>query len=199
MHQFSDRPAWPGLSALTRLTVIQRTSVRVRLTRGGRPWESPEGMGAQGMGREGMLATNAGASTDDSEAGSAILEFILLGLLLLVPVIYLVITAGQLQGGSFAVVGAADQAAKVYVAAQSPGLGEARARQAAAVAMNDFGLDPASMTMSISCSETCLAPGSLVTVHVQVPVPLPFVPGIGADLSAATVESSSTQIVERFG
>ncbi|GAA1341712.1 hypothetical protein [Arthrobacter roseus] len=127
------------------------------------------------------------------------LEFVVLGLLLLVPMVYIIITASQLQGGSFAVVGAADQAAKVYVAAEAPGEAEALARRAAAVAVADFGFDPATLDMSISCSEACLTPGSFVTVDVTVPVPLPFVPRFGGNSTMGVVHSTSTQIVERFG
>ncbi len=135
----------------------------------------------------------------DRERGSAVLEFVVLGLLLLVPMVYIIITAAQLQGGSFAVVGAADQAAKVYVEAEAPGEGQARARQAAAVAVADFGFDPATLEMSISCSEVCLTPGSFVTVSISVPVPLPLVPSFGGNSSMGVVHSTSTQIVERFG
>lgn len=133
------------------------------------------------------------------ERGSAVLEFVVLGLLLLVPMVYIIITAAQLQGGSFAVVGAADQAAKVYAASEAPGEGEARARSTAAVAVADFGFDPETLSMSISCSEACLTPGSFVTVNVTVPVPLPLVPRFGGNSSMGVVHSTSTQIVERFG
>lgn len=143
--------------------------------------------------------TTALNADGEAEGGSAVVEFVLMGLLLLVPVIYLVITAGQLQGGAYAVVGAADQAARVYADAETPAEGQARAHLAAVVAMEDFGFDADSMDMSISCSEACLTPGSLVTVNVEVPVPLPLVPGNGAYTSVGVVHSSSTQMVERFG
>lgn len=136
----------------------------------------------------------------DPEEGSAVLEFIFLGLLLLVPVVYLILTVGQLQGGSFAVVGAADQAAKVFVDADSPEQADARARQAALLALSDFGFDPGAVTTDISCSGECLAPGSTVTVSVQLRVPLPLIPTMpGLNTSAATVDSAATQLVERFG
>ena len=67
---------------------------------------------------------------DDPERGSAVVEFTFLSLLLMVPVVYFIITVGQLQGGSFAVVGAADQAARVYVAQSDAASGRAVAEQA---------------------------------------------------------------------
>lgn len=133
------------------------------------------------------------------EGGSAVLEFIFLGVLLLVPVVYLVLSVGQLQAGSFAVVGAADQAAKVYVDSETVEEADARARQAAMLAATDFGFDPSGLAVDISCSGTCLAPGSSVTVSVRLGVPLPLVPTMpGMNTTAATVDSTATQLVERF-
>ncbi|WP_394253309.1 hypothetical protein [Arthrobacter pityocampae] len=136
----------------------------------------------------------------EDEGGSAVVEFVFLGVLLLVPVVYLVLTVGQLQGGSFAVVGAADQAAKVYVDAATPQEADARAREAARIALADFGFGPEQAEVDIACSGDCLAPGTTVTVVVRLEVPLPLVPAIaGTHPSAATVDATSTQIVERFG
>ncbi|WP_422390121.1 hypothetical protein [Arthrobacter sp. N1] len=134
------------------------------------------------------------------ERGSAVVEFVFLSVLLLVPVVYLVLTVGQVQGGSFAVVGAADQAAKVFVDARTPQEADARAREAARLALADFGFAPEQAVVDIACSDECLAPGSTVTVVVRLEVPLPLVPSVaGAYPSAATVDSTSAQIVERFG
>jgi Flp pilus assembly protein TadG len=134
------------------------------------------------------------------ERGSAVVEFVFLGVLLLVPVVYLVLTVGQLQGGSFAVVGASDQAAKVYVDSPTPQEADARAREAARIALADFGFTEDQAVVNIACSGQCLAPASHVTVVVTLKVPLPLIPAVsGSYPSAATVDSSSTQIVERFG
>ena len=136
---------------------------------------------------------------NDGERGSAVVEFVFLGLVLLVPVIYFVLTVGQLQAGSFAVVGAADQAAKIYVTAGSAPDATAQARQAALLVLNDFGFDPASAKIDIRCSGDCLTPGSSVTVEVRLGVSLPLLPGSrGVADSAVAVEASATQLVERF-
>lgn len=134
------------------------------------------------------------------ERGSAVVEFVFLGVLLLVPVVYLVLTVGRLQGGSFAVVGAADQAAKVYVDAPTPEDADARAREAVRVALADFGFSEEQAKVDIACSAACLAPGSTVAVVVSLDVPLPLIPAIaGTHASAATVDAAATQLVERFG
>ena len=53
-------------------------------------------------------------SPDANEDGSAAVEFVFLGVLLLIPLVYLILTAGQVQGAAYAMVGAAEHAAKVY-------------------------------------------------------------------------------------
>ena len=54
------------------------------------------------------------------------MEFIFASTVLLIPMVYLILAAGQLQGGSYAVVGAADHAAKVFAIAQTPAQAEIR-------------------------------------------------------------------------
>lgn len=136
----------------------------------------------------------------DDDGGSAVLEFTFLGLLLLVPVVYLVLTVGAVQGASFAVVGAADQAAKVFVDSESAEEAYSRAQQAVDLAIDDFGFAPEDAAVTIICGGTCLEPGSSVTVAVDLRVPLPLIPTMpGLNTSAATVDSSATQLVERFG
>ena len=153
-----------------------------------RPCGRPSG-GPQQAGRR------SGPGVDES--GSAVVEFIFLGLLLPVPVVYLVISVGQVQAASFAAVGAADAAAKTYAAAPDSATAEDRAAAAAGLALEDFGLPGDLMRLEISCAEVCLQPGTAVTVTVSVTVPLPGLPWAGD--SPVVVDSASTQIVERFG
>jgi hypothetical protein len=134
------------------------------------------------------------------EEGSAVVEFTFLALILMVPLVYFIITVGQIQGGSFAVVGAADQAAKVFVAQPDALLAQAAAEQAALVALSDFGHDAGQARVSTRCDpEDCRAAGTAVTVTVNLTVPLPFVP-FNEDfrLKASEVEASATQLVGRF-
>ncbi|KNC19571.1 hypothetical protein AC792_05640 [Arthrobacter sp. RIT-PI-e] len=136
----------------------------------------------------------------DAEQGGAVVEFIFLGVLLLIPVVYLVLTVGQLQGGSFAVVGAADQAAKVFVDAPTTEEAHARARAAALLTLSDFDFAEEQASIDITCDAECLAPGSSVQVVVRLDVPLPLLPELlGSNPSAATVDAVAVQIVERFG
>lgn len=135
-----------------------------------------------------------------AEEGSAVVEFTFLSMLLMVPLVYFVITIGQIQGASFAVVGAADQAAKVFVAQPDAGSGRAAAEQSVQLALADHGQDAGNATLDISCRPAdCTAAGSAVTVRVQLTVPLPFVPFSDAlQLNAGQLSASATQLVGRF-
>lgn len=128
------------------------------------------------------------------------MEFILLGLLLMVPLIYFVVTIGQIQGGMFAVVGAADQAAKAYVSQSEAGAARAAAEEAVVLAMRDYGFTPGAVTMDVACDQQdCLSSGAGVTVSIHLTVPLPMAPfGEALHLDAARLHASATQKARRF-
>lgn len=137
---------------------------------------------------------------DEAQRGSAVVEFTFLSALLMVPLVYFIITMGQLQGGSFAVVGAADQAAKVFVAQTDAAAGRAAAEQAVLLALADHGHAAADARVETICAPAdCLAAGSAVTVTVHLTVPLPFVPFSEVlNLNAGQLSASATQLVGRF-
>ena len=141
-----------------------------------------------------------GGQNDDAERGSAVVEFTFLSVLLMVPLVYFIITVGQIQGGSFAVVGAADQAAKVFVAQPDPESGRIAAEQAVMLALADHGHPAANATVETVCEPAdCGAAGSAVTVTVYLSVPLPFVPfNESLGLTVTELSGTATQIVGRF-
>ncbi|MFH5878057.1 hypothetical protein [Arthrobacter sp. NA-172] len=145
-------------------------------------------------------AGQAASERASSEQGSAVVEFTFLSLLLMVPVVYFVVTIGQIQGGSFAVVGAADQAAKVYVTQKDASRARAAAEQAALITLADYGHPGERASVDVGCDrEDCLSAGTAVTVTVKLTVPLTMVPfGDALHLDAAHLNSSATQIVGRF-
>ncbi len=149
-----------------------------------------------GTSSKAALTTDA----DNPEGGSAVVEFTFLALLLMVPVVYFVVSVAQIQGGAFAVVGAADQAAKVLVLQDDSGRGRTAAEQAVLVALEDYGFEADQARVDISCDgNDCAVPGTKVTVSVRLAVPLPMVPfGDGLQLNAARVSASATQVVGRF-
>lgn len=119
-----------------------------------------------------------------SDAGSALVEFLGVALVLLVPVVYLVLVLGRVQAATFAAEGAAREAARVYVAAPDAATGRSRAVTAVGVALHDQGFDdPPGAALAVACSATsCLVPGARVTATVEVRVPLPFVPAFVRDV-----------------
>jgi hypothetical protein len=152
------------------------------------------------------LSTDAirgtGIGTDDT--GTASLEFITAGLVLLVPIVYLVLAVSALQGASFAVEGASRQAARVFVESASVAEGQRGARVAVEFALADYGLEPDDVRMTVTCSPNpgaCLTRRGFVTVEVSTRVGLPLVPPV-LDLDvplSVPISSSATQQVSRFG
>lgn len=140
-------------------------------------------------------------STD--ERGSASLEFVTAGMILLLPLVYLVLTMAAIQAGALAVEGAARQAARVFVQGDSLGDAQAKALRAVEFALDDHGLTLAAASVSISCQPTpanCLRRQGLVTVDVAVTVALPLVPPVltGDFPLAVPLTATATQQVSRF-
>ena len=130
------------------------------------------------------------------QAGTALVETIWLGLLLLVPLVYLLLAVFDVQRASYGVSAATRAAGRAYVLAPDVGTAQARAAQAAAVALRDQGLDLPPGAMAVSClpgAGSCLQPGSSVQVTLSVQVPLPFVPdALGG--AAPSIRVSSTHL-----
>ena len=137
------------------------------------------------------------------ETGSASLEFITAGMLLLLPLVYLVLVMSAVQAGALAVEGAARQAARVFVQGETVSSAIAQAERAIEFALADYGLDAADATVAVSCSpdpSRCLTRLGAVTISVGVSVALPLVPpGLTVDLPLAVpLEATATQQVSRF-
>ncbi|MCD5346738.1 hypothetical protein PX701_05630 [Agromyces sp. H3Y2-19a] len=143
----------------------------------------------------------AGPSGDDGERGSASLEFLTVGMLLLVPLVYLVLAIAAVQGGALAVEGAARQAARVAVEAGGRGDAEIAVERAVAVALADYGIEAGEASVELDCQAgDCAAPGSRVRVSVRATVRLPLVPDV-LDLDrvgSVPLDASATQTVSRF-
>lgn len=76
----------------------------------------------------------------DGEAGSALIEFIGVGLLLLLPLMYLLLSVFSVQRAAFAVTQAAREAGRAYATAPSSSLAEERASYAAQLALQSQGV-----------------------------------------------------------
>ncbi|GAB3593287.1 hypothetical protein GCM10027446_15370 [Angustibacter peucedani] len=137
-----------------------------------------------------------------SDGGSAVVEFVVLGVLLLVPVVYLVLALGRLQAGALAAEGAAREAGRAFVTADDSTAAHRRAEQAAAVAFADqgFGADDV-RSVALSCGPgDCLAPDQRVVVRSRLLVVLPGVPRFLARVVPTRVEVTASHVatVDRF-
>jgi hypothetical protein len=135
------------------------------------------------------------------EHGSASLEFLTVGIILLVPLVYLVLALAAVQAGALAVEGAARQAARVAVIAADRGESDAAVDRAVRVALADYGIDAAAAFVRVTCDRTeCLEPGARVSVSVLARVELPLVPDFLAltAVGSVPIEASATQTVSRF-
>lgn len=108
--------------------------------------------------------------------GSAVVEFVWLVILLMVPLVYLVLTAVSLQRAAFGVTAAARDAARAYATAGSDTEGEVRAEQAVTIAMHDQGITWTPHGRVVSCGSCDYLPGSSFTVDLASTVKLAMVP-----------------------
>jgi hypothetical protein len=133
--------------------------------------------------------------------GAATVEFVWLGLVLLVPLIYVLVAAFAVQRAAFATEGAARAAGRAFLLAPTDAEGLERARVAAAASFADEGVDQ-SPTVSFTCrpdSSDCHLPGSLVTVTIRSSVTPPLVPGfLGGGSLAVRLDAASTAPIGTF-
>jgi len=134
------------------------------------------------------------------EEGSAIVEFVFLGVLLLVPLVYLTMAVARIQAGSYAVTTAAREAGRAFVTAEAGEDAAARARAASEVAFRDQGfVDMGALEIACSASP-CLSPDARVETTTRVTVPLPLVPELARDVVPLEIPltASHLSVVDRF-
>lgn len=134
------------------------------------------------------------------ESGSAVVEFVFLAVVLMVPLIYLVMMLGRLQAGAYAATAAAREAGRAFVTAPSPAAAEPRARAAAGIAFADQGFGAEGRLVLRCDGAPCLRPEGRVEAVAEVTVPLPLVPSFARDLIPLEVplRASHTAVVDRF-
>lgn len=136
----------------------------------------------------------------DDESGSAVVEFVVLGLIMTLPVFYLVLTLARVQAGAYAVATASREAGRTFVTAPSEGQAAGRAQSAARIAFDDQGF-PGQGSLALECdSSPCLTRDGHVHTRTSLDVQLPLVPGFVADIvpSSITVSATHMESVDRF-
>ena len=137
------------------------------------------------------------------ESGSASLEFIVAGVLLLVPIMYLMLALGTIQGQSLGVEAAARHAARAISTATDADDATDRAERVLASIAEEYGIDPAELQIGWDCADAadeCPSAGTTLVVTVQTRAVLPFMPPVFGldDVAAVPVEASAVQKVSRF-
>lgn len=139
----------------------------------------------------------------DDETGSAALEFIVAGVLLLVPLVYLVLLLGAVQEQTLGAEAAARHTARVI--GQAPDARTAAERGDAVLAgvIREYDMDADAVDVAITCrprADECPTAGATVIVTVRTEVALPLIPPIfGLDeLAAIPVEAQAAQKISRL-
>lgn len=147
------------------------------------------------MSRSGRLTRAA-----RDEAGNAIVEFVYLAVLLMVPLTYIMLTLFRVQGAAYAVSSATREAGRVYVSSASSEVARDRALAAASIVMADSDLRLPPQDVHIICSaDPCLTPGATVDVAIGYDVALPFLPRLfDAAPARVHVEGRHLEVVDRF-
>lgn len=134
-------------------------------------------------------------SRRDSESGNAIVEFLGITVILLVPLVYLVLVLAKIQGATFAAQGAAKDVGRAYVLSESVDDAEFRASVAFELALANQGFSADEGTLTLTCGQTdCLAAGGTISAVVTVPVSLPGVPGVVRDVVPVSIPVSATHV-----
>lgn len=130
------------------------------------------------------------------DSGSATVEFVVLAILVMVPLIYTVLVILKVHAATYGAVTAAREAGRAYVTADSTAAASARARVAARLALADQGLGEPHVR--ITCIDgSCLSPGSAVSIEVRSEVPIPFIPS-GDGRSVIPVSAEHTVPVDTY-
>ncbi len=137
------------------------------------------------------------------DRGSAALEFIVVGLVLLVPLVYLIVALGLIQGQSLGVEAAARHVARAAAGASDADDADRRAERILASVVAEYGIDPGRVDVALQCRPSgtaCPIAGATLLVTVRSDVALPLVPPVlGLDrVAVIPVEATAAQRVSRF-
>ena len=133
----------------------------------------------------------------EDDEGSAIVEFVFLAVLLMLPLVYVLLAVFAVQGSAYGLTAAAREAGRAYATSTADEQGSARALRAAEIALADHGIDLVDAHPVITCDRRpCLSPGGRITVRLERRVPLPFLGAHGP--ATIGVSAEHVEIVDRF-
>jgi len=147
------------------------------------------------------LRTRLGQVHGAGSDGSAIVEFVFLAVMMMVPLFFLVMVLARLQSGAYAVSAASREAGRAYVTAPGPAQAPSRAASAAGLAFADQGFEDEGR-IEIGCDGSpCLRPEGRIRITATISVPMPLVPAFFSGIVPMQIPVSATHVatVERFG
>lgn len=141
------------------------------------------------------LAATRGSAAGRDDGGNAIIEFIFVAVIMMVPLVYLIAAVAVVQRDTAAVAQAARNAGRAFATSETEV--QARQRVAAAVhlALRDRGLPDDAQVRFVAAGAKCtdrrvtprLAPGAVFTVCVTRRAHLPAVPSVLSGRGIKTV------------
>jgi Flp pilus assembly protein TadG len=135
-----------------------------------------------------MTRVRGAANAANNEEGSALIEFVGLSVLLLLPLVFLLLSVFSVQRAAFAVTQAAREAGRAFATAPSTSVARSRAAYAAQLALTSQGMHaglsvryaPAGFGCSVSSADgaASLLPGARFVVCVRSRAALPLGGGV---------------------
>lgn len=136
-----------------------------------------------------------------TQRGTALVELVWLGILLLVPLVWIVVSVFEVQRGAFAVSAAARAAGRAYALAPDDATGRARAAAVARRTLADQ-TDGLPLALTVRCRPhpgSCHAGGSVITVRVASRVQLPLMPDVlGGGTPGFALDAAHTVPIGRY-
>lgn len=122
------------------------------------------------------------------QRGSASIEFIMLTLLLIVPLMYIVIAVFETQRAAYGVTAASVAGARAFIDAPEAKTASKHLDQAVRITLSDY--DVRGAQVSSRCVPECFVPGSTVEVRVEAHHRLPLAPDVlGRKIASIQVSS----------
>jgi hypothetical protein len=140
------------------------------------------------------------------DAGNAVLEFVMLTALFMIPLVYVMLAVFKFQASAYGITEATREAGRAFVEADSSSDAYQQACAAATIAMSNQGVGDfdCSTQLRLSClsgSECAvgLVPGETIRVEIDLSVGLPMLPrSIFGRTTAVGLQSVHDEVVDQF-
>ncbi len=130
--------------------------------------------------------------------GQALLETILLGLLFLVPLVWMLGLVGEMQRAALATSAGAREAASDAARASTTASARARIESAVEIALSDQGLEPERARIAVSGTRGFIRGGS-IRITVAYPVRVATIPWLGSIADPVIwVRTESASLIEPY-